>query len=250
MDNSVPSWKIFNAWHLKLIMAGLMLLDHLRIIEGLVPPDVQAVFTIISRCVAPVFAFLVVEGIIHTRNLSKYIFRLFICAIAMAMGNAIIENTFKRSAPGIELSITARPSEHMMFLTFALGALCVGCIIWGLQQKGAARGLLYIVAAVSFYFSFSSEWGTVVAPFIVVTYFFRDRKLFKWIGYALIEALALFRMAIGTYSEPLYFIGFPFIALYNGQRGPNNPFTKYFFYIFYPAHVWILCIVNFLMAGG
>lgn len=56
-------FKILNAFQIKLLMAFLMLLDHLRYIHGLVAPETAAVLTLISRCVAPMFAYLAVEGI-------------------------------------------------------------------------------------------------------------------------------------------------------------------------------------------
>ena len=42
-------------------------------------------------------------------------------------------------------------------------------------------------------------------------------------------------------SEWMMISVLPFIWLYNGQRG-----TKYFFYIIYPAHLWILMILRYL----
>ena len=36
----------------------------------------------------------------------------------------------------------------------------------------------------------------------------------------------------------------PLILAYNGQRGSNSPLAKWFFYIFYPAHLWILYAIG------
>ncbi|MBD5549290.1 MAG: hypothetical protein HDQ97_18205 [Lachnospiraceae bacterium] len=51
------------------------------------------------------------------------------------------------------------------------------------------------------------------------------------------------------FGEPFYFLVFPFILLYNGERGPKSNFNKYFFYIFYPVHLWIIAIINFIAAA-
>lgn len=72
MNNT--SYKILNAWQLKLIMVCLMVLDHLHYIDGLLSPNLAHIFNIISRCVAPVFAYLAIEGIIHTKNLKDTIY--------------------------------------------------------------------------------------------------------------------------------------------------------------------------------
>ena len=65
-----------NAFHIKLLMAALMVLDHLRFVHGLVTPVTASFFTLISQCVAPMFAYLAVEGIRHTGDLKKYCQRL------------------------------------------------------------------------------------------------------------------------------------------------------------------------------
>ena len=46
-------------------------------------------------------------------------------------------------------------------------------------------------------------------------------------------------------SDWLFITVLPFMYLYNGERGKNNKFTKYFFYIFYPAHLWIIAIISY-----
>ncbi|RVU70996.1 MULTISPECIES: TraX family protein [Lactobacillus] len=38
----------------------------------------------------------------------------------------------------------------------------------------------------------------------------------------------------------------PLILLYNGQRGKKSWITKYFFYIIYPVHLWILMILHYI----
>ena len=47
-------------------------------------------------------------------------------------------------------------------------------------------------------------------------------------------------------SEWMMISVLPFIWLYNGQRGKKSWITKYFFYIIYPAHLWILMILRYL----
>ncbi|RDY23827.1 hypothetical protein CHF27_005605 [Romboutsia maritimum] len=38
-----------------------------------------------------------------------------------------------------------------------------------------------------------------------------------------------------------------FILAYNGERGLNNKFSKYLFHVFYPLHLWILALLEFLL---
>lgn len=92
------------------------------------------------------------------------------------------------------------------------------------------RICLYVISMLCFIIGFLwGEWGTVVLPFIFIEYFFRDKKVIRFLGYALIEVFAI----LLPFGEPFYFLVFPFILLYNGERGPKTNFSKYFFYIFY-----------------
>ncbi|WP_461615534.1 TraX family protein [Clostridium sp. Marseille-QA1073] len=42
-------------------------------------------------------------------------------------------------------------------------------------------------------------------------------------------------------SDFLFITAVPFMLLYNGERGLNNKFSKYMFYVFYPLHMGISC---------
>jgi len=48
-------------------------------------------------------------------------------------------------------------------------------------------------------------------------------------------------------SDWLFVTVFPFMALYNGQRGKETSWSRYFFYIFYPAHLWIIALIAYLV---
>ena len=235
-------FKTMNAFQIKLLMATLMLLDHLRAINGLIPSEMASVFTILSRCVAPMFAYLAVEGIRHTRDLKNYLLRLSVLAGIVYIGNAILNlffESFSQALPDDErkyLFINAN-----VIFTLAMGVLVITLIRRGKEKKSTG---LYVLSVIGFIVGFLwGEWGTVLLPFMLIEYFFHDKLKIRILGYVLIEAIAL----LLPFSEPFYFLVFPFILLYNGKRGPKNGFSKYFFYIFYPVHIWILYIINFVM---
>ncbi|WP_286183920.1 TraX family protein [Clostridium sp. CCUG 7971] len=48
-------------------------------------------------------------------------------------------------------------------------------------------------------------------------------------------------------SDFLLILAVPFILAYNGERGINNKFSKYLFYVFYPLHLWVLAILQFIL---
>lgn len=241
----LEKFKIMNAFQLKILMAILMLLDHLRYIDNFVSPGTASFFTTISRCVAPMFAYLAVEGIRHTHNLKRYCMRLSILAGIIFIGNATLNTcfkTFSEVVSGKEQLISYR-NDNVIF-TLALGVFAILLIREGKCKRGMGGRGLYVISMISFLLGiFWGEWGTVILPFMFIEYFFHDKMRIRLLGYVLIEVIAI----ILPFGEPLYFLVFPFMLLYNGQRGPQTKFSKYFFYAFYPIHLWIIEIINFVL---
>lgn len=238
----MEKFKIMNAFQIKVLMVILMSLDHLRYINHLVSPEIASAFTVISRCVAPMFAYFAVEGIRHTHNLKKYCLRLSILAGIVFVGNIALNTFFKIFADALSGSgqeILYR-NDNVIF-TLALGVLFILSVQEGMQKQGIWKICLFIISGISFLLGFFwGEWGTVILPFMLIEYFFHDKKLIRFIGYGLIELISL----ILPFGEPLYFLVFPFIFLYNGKRGLQTKFSKYFFYVYYPVHLWIIAIIT------
>lgn len=228
--------KIMDAFQLKLLMAFLMVLNHICYIDNLVPGKMASVFIVVSRCVAPMFAYLAVEGIRHTRNMKRYCLRLFIFAGIVFAGNGILKTVLRRFAIG-----RTRSLENNVIFTLALGVIAIALILWGKAKQEKSRILFYGLSAVCFVIGFLfGEWGSVLLPFMFIEYFFREKKWFRLAGYALIEAIAV----LLPFSEPYWFIVLPFILLYNGERGPKTNFSKYFFYVFYPVHLGVKLLMT------
>jgi hypothetical protein len=252
--------KKFNAFQIKLFMAMLMVLDHLPHIPGLVPPLWEGVFHALTRCVAVWFAYMAVEGFLHTHDRARYNARLFIWAFAMFAGNALLNRLF---APrGVEI-------HNNIFFTLAVGelllnALCTpvpGSELWSAGKRRALTAGRAVCAAAAcaagFWFG---EGFPVVVPFMLITYFCRDRIKLRNLLYAAMSALLLalsyvrYPTAAETVdmllfnSDWLFITVLPFMYLYNGRRGPNGKFNKYFFYVFYPAHLWLIAAIAYFTA--
>ena len=129
--------KQYTAFQWKCFMAFLMVLDHLPYIPGLVPPTVTGIFHVLTRCVGVWFAYLAVEGFLHTKSRVRYMARLFVWAGIMALGNALY-NTIGASR-GLHLS-------NNIFLTLALGVLMLNILVgsnpatqWGVDTPSFRR---------------------------------------------------------------------------------------------------------------
>lgn len=234
--------KILNAWQIKLIITFLMLLNHLHYIYGLLPSNIDNLFIIISRCVAPMFAYLAVYGVIHTKNLKMYVIRLWIWSLIVTLGNYLISNLLFNSIDIVmEKEMYLSVGTNITF-TLALGVSAISLIHY-IKDKDLFDKIFYSTIVV-FICSMALvlEWGFILIPFMMITYLFKDKLSYQIIGY-----LLLFIIAIVFNYEPLFISVLLLILLYNNKRGPNKPFNKYFFYLFYPIHLWIILIINYFL---
>lgn len=243
-----------NAFEIKFFMALLMVLDHLDHIPGLLSATQAGVFHVLTRCVAAWFAYAAVEGFWHTRNSLLYNLRLFLWAGGMALGNLL----YNHLAADKGLSL-----HNNIFLTLAVGVLALNILSGEFGGKPTPGGKLLRIAVVTVLVALGfifTEGGIVLLPFMLITYTLRGRPQTRNLLYL---TLSIFLFAISyqpypTAGETLQMLAFnsdflfltvlPFLSLYNGKRGPKTTFTKYFFYLFYPLHLWIIGAIALMMA--
>ena len=174
-------------------------------------------FRLIGRLAFPIFAFLIVEGFLHTRNLKKYILQMGIFAL-------ISEIAFDLVGSGLILEF----DHQNIFFTLFTGLLSIA-IFERLNEKPIMKWSVPIVGMfVSSFFRF--DYGAMGILVIFVFYYFHDdfksRNLFN--GVLLLQQLtAVFSLFL--------------IQLYNGKRGKQN---KFFFYVFYPVHLILLLLIR------
>lgn len=235
-----------NRFQFKLFLAIFMVLDH---IDFLVSEGVGIWLHILTRFVAVGFAYLAVEGFFYTKDITKYLMRLYIASGLMFLGNSLIN--FMLHKPQIA-------AYHNIFLTLALGVT----MLWlyqKIEHKVAKVIVTVLVLLLGFIFT---EGGDVVLPFMIITYLNFHNSLRRNLWYLALSAF-LFMAIIGIPPFPnspeglkdlillnpdfCFITIIPLLSLYNGQQGLKNKFSQYFFYVFYPAHLWILAIVHYLL---
>ena len=125
------------AGKIKLAAIIIMTLDHIGAILGqkglsiLIPPlpsdiagAIAAWFRVIGRMAFPLFAFFIVEGILHTRNVRRYLARLFIFAV-ISEPFYYFGFTGEASVGGFFSSL-ARLNFTNVFFTLAISASEIG----------------------------------------------------------------------------------------------------------------------------
>lgn len=184
----------------------------------------------IGRLGFPIFCFLLVQGFEHTRNVKKYAFRLFLFAL-------ISEFPFDLAFKG-KVDFT----YQNVFFTLFIGLLTMMAYRWvenHAEWNNVQRIPAYIViiaAGMSVAGFLKTDYGAIGVACIMVLYIFRKKKVPQIIAGCIAFCWEL--------TAPLAFIP---IGFYNGKRGWN---IKYFFYIFYPAHLLILYLICCAMGMG
>ena len=139
-----------------------------------------------------------------------------------------------------------------------MGVLSIN--IFCFEVKGIWKFLKLILGClIGFLGLIFTEGGQIIIPFMLITYFLRNREMIRNIFYVLYSILILIfsYVSYDSFKETLlmllynsdwlFILVIPFIYLYNGERGNNSKFTKYFFYVFYPLHLWIIKLIEILV---
>lgn len=241
--------KGLNSNTLKIIAIIAMTIDHIAF--AFVPYEtvLSMVMHVIGRLTGPIMFYAAVEGYHHTRNIKKYILRLFIFAIVSYFPFMLFK------AHGI--------IEDMRFYDFnVIYTIMLGVIgIWIRRNiKNPILKTIYLIIIICI--SITADWG-YLGVFIILSFDFYYKN-FKNQTYAytllILFAAGLFSMIISPiYSiiymnewniDPEYYfysietlgMFLPIIVLkyYNGERGSSKPWSKWLFYIFYPLHLLII----------
>lgn len=225
---------------LKIIACFSMLIDHL----GYVVFNTSSYFNCIGRLAFPIFAFQLTEGYAHTKNLKKYFIRLLLFAILSQIPFMLFTSIFSSD---ITINIIFVLVLGLLFITIydkynKLLGLLSGIIFAFLAQKFNFDYGWYGLAIIMIFHIFRKHTILMSACFIIAT-------LIKYIvpifNYGLINILNIFS-TINLYSLLCIFtcMSLIFILSYNGKKGQDS---KYFIYIFYPVHLIILYLLNFII---
>ena len=234
---------------LHLLAMALMLCDHLWV--TVIPGNDW--LTNIGRIAFPVFAFMTVEGFCHTKNLKKYIKRLFVFAL-------ISEIPFNLVAG----SSVFYPLHQNVLWTFLIGTglMWINEKVKGESKKtrfltGAGTVLLgFVLGTLSF-----CDYHYAGVLTVLVFYFFRERKWQNFITqlvclwYINTQILSGFYYEFEIFGTEIEILRQSFaifaivpIWLYKGKQGIYGKGIKALYYWFYPAHLFALWLIREIIA--
>lgn len=225
--------KVLDSFWLKLIAILTMVIDH---VGAVFFPQVEWI-RCIGRISFPIFCFLLVEGYFHTRNVKKYLLRLGIFAF-------LSEIPFDLLFIGREDMWNAQN----IFFTLFIGLAAVYCMDlsnkrWSLNYNlVAVMNIVILLAACGLAWMLKTDYSLVGVLYILVFYLYRGRNGMIFVVLGVIT----FAAYNGFVNQIYAILAVPIIACYNGKKGRS---MKYFFYVFYPAHLLILAAIYYGIYG-
>ncbi len=238
---------------IKLIAAASMLLDHTGMILF---PDVQWL-RIVGRLALPLYALCIAEGFRHTRNRFKYFLRIFILGALCQ-----VVYFFVSSTPYLGILITFSLSIVLLVLSDALLCACKGLkdpishLLEKIFKHTLPRPVSISICILMLTFGLVSviilnhfirvDYGISGVLFPVLVYLGGTCRWGRFGGAAAGTVMLACNLEGSATPRIWSLLALAPLALYNGKPGKYK--LKYFFYIFYPAHLVLLYGIDVLLA--
>ena len=235
---------------LKLVAMATMLIDH----TGKMFFAQYNIMRIIGRLAFPIYAYCIAVGCVYTHNRLKYLSRIVLLGLisqpfyAVALGHttqrmyavSFAENPL-RAMLNFYVESWAKPS---ILLTLAMGIL----VIWSIREKQ-----LVLTAALAFLvwkIQGSLDYGWRGVVLMVLFYLFCTRW---WISLPVVltymiwwgmrsASYELFGIRFGIQMFAIFALPLIYIPTYSKLK-----INKWIFYLFYPAHLIFIMLVQRLM---
>lgn len=215
---------------LKLIAAISMTIDHigLQFFPGI------DIFRIIGRLAFPIFAYMIAEGCAYTKNRIKYLLTMLCVALGCQTVYFIALGSLKQC----------------ILVTFSLSVITIYALDSFLKRRDllsgavalAVIGTVFLISEILPIYlrspKFSIDYGFfgILAPVLIYLGKNKHQKL-------CLTALSLVLLAYtSSWKQWFALLSLPLLFLYSGKRGKAR--MKYFFYIYYPAHLAVIYLLS------
>lgn len=238
---------------IKVIAIIAMTIDHIAwaAFPGYPKEILPVIMHIIGRLTCPIMCYFIAEGYHYTRNINKYTLRLFIFAIISHFAYVFASMNFVDWKSFIPFYYGSCLNQTSVIWSLAWGLVILRIAISDQFKNKLWKLLLVILICL---ISFPSDWSCIAALCIMA--FGTNRGYFKtqmlWmVIYVTVYSTIYFFTVDKVYGliQMAVILSIPLISMYNGERGKNpkvNKFMKWFFYIYYPVHLFIIAIVQAL----
>ncbi len=184
---------------------------------------ISSVMQLIGGLAVPIFAFLLVEGFLHTSDYKKYLYTILLFALL-----AEIPYDF-----AVKQRLCDFSSQNAL-VTMAICLVMLKCLSLVKEKlvsfAAAAGEICIMLGALAWVTVFRAQYGLCMVLLTAIFYLFYSRHVWKTVLGLLVSLLYV--------TGPLSFYG---IWCYNEERKDKLP--KYAYYIFYPLHLLVLGII-------
>ncbi|MEG2500448.1 MAG: TraX family protein [Oscillospiraceae bacterium] len=267
------NWQGLTSFDIKIIALVLMVLDHIHYFfefTGKIP----LVFTQLGRISAPLFLFCIVEGFCHTSDKKRYFLRIYAIAVGMGlitylgkMFNLVRGDGFYPINGVFQSLIIVLVLLQGLYLIenhkWALGTAIISAtfilpifIVRRYTVRIVGEIMYFLVSTIMPLHNTVTDGGTWFIIGGMLLYIFRKNKWLQAGVYALYCVASELIWSWSYYGQLIFSEMFTenfqwmmafsaiIMLMYNGKRGKP---MKNLFYIFYPAHIYILyaasCVV-------
>lgn len=233
----VLQWLLPNYWW-AMVDNGQMSWERFQEIDNFIRFDLQSIGTIAF----PLFCFLLAEGFQHTRSKKRYIGLM----LAFALISEIpFDIGFFGAYSQMEGTFPFYLKYQNVFFTLFLGLLTLACLeIFSCKSdlpvdriKSAVLQVLSIALFSGIAEEIRCDYGMQGILFISAFYVCRNHRI-----YQVLLFLLAYMGSTGNQPPLCTLLACLLILLYNGKRGKLK--LKYFFYVFYPAHILVLYLIQ------
>lgn len=240
--------KRLNSNHLKFIAIAAMTVDHIAdLLFPCFPANpIAIIMHLIGRITAPIMWFFICEGFHYTHNLKKYIARMAVFAVISHFAYCF----------AFGINFIPFSSGEILNQTSVIFPLCGGlCALWVMfGENNLKQWQKYALLILIDLITFPSDWSCIAVMTILAMYGKRGnpekqtRDMLFWVF--IYAAVIFFAMnKVQGLIQPGVILIYPLIKMYNGERGKAK-WTKWLFYIYYPAHLVIIGIIRLAVYGN
>lgn len=218
---------------LKILAFTLMTVDHV----GAILFPQMIILRIIGRMAFPIFAFLLVEGFRHTRNMKRYLIRLGFFALI--------------SEPVFDLCFNGRVSilnrSNILFTLFYGLILLLVIDLYRNKKLPFLQTFVGTVACVFMVVGMDADYGLYGLLMILGLYMAKSFKT-QVIALAALNAGYVLILLVGGYTtvQVWSILALLPIAFYNGKLGKK--LKQFNMYMYYPVHLLLLFVISRVMS--
>ena len=235
-----------NSNHLKMIAIIAMTADHAAdlIFPGFPGHPAAVLLHIIGRVTAPIMWFFVCEGFFYTKNLHRYLVRMFVFAVVSHFAYCF--------AFGINMVPLADGVFNQTSVIWPLFWAIVA--LWIVNSaKGLRDWQKFLLILLIDLITFPSDWSCIAVMAILFMYSHRGdirKQMGSMMFWVMLYAIVSFIWVNKIYAviQLGVILVYPLLKQYNGQRG-RAVWMKWFFYLYYPGHLILVGLIRLAVYG-